>query len=91
VNPNEIAEGYDEGRILTEGIELAKRCASAVLMGQHDEMYYMLDEVEDPEVLHTAFIYAVTQWSHAMDVFLEEGQWAQWLINKEMSSYDSGE
>lgn len=81
---------HDEGRILEEGIELAKRCASALLLNQQNEMYDMLDEVEDPEVLHTALIYATTQWSHAMAVFMEEGEWAQWLITKELEAYDSG-
>ena len=78
----------NEGLILQEGIELAKRCASAILLGHHNEMYDMLDEVDDEDVLHTAFIYATTQWSHAMHVFMEEGEWAQWLIDKEMEAYD---
>lgn len=81
--------GEDEGRILQDGIDLAKRCASAIMMGHHNEMYDMLDDVEDPDVLHTAFIYASTQWSHAMAVFMEEGEWAQWLLSKEIE-HDRG-
>lgn len=56
----------DEGRILEEGISLAKSCASAQLMNDQNAIYELLEQVADPEVIHTAFIYAITQWSHAM-------------------------
>lgn len=80
----------DEGRILEEGISLAKSCASAQLMNDQNAIYELLEQVADPEVIHTAFIYAITQWSHAMEIFMEEGEWAQWLIDKELEEYDSG-
>jgi len=78
----------DEGLILQEGIELAKQCATALMMGDQNTVYDLLDAVEDPEVMHTAFIYATSQWSRAMEIFMGEGEWAQWLINKELQEYD---
>jgi len=79
----------DEGQILEEGIALAKACASAIMMGDPNVVYDLLDAVDEPEVLHTAFIYSVTQWSHALEVFMEEGEWAQWLLSKELEDDQS--
>lgn len=85
-----MPESLDEGQILRAGIDLARSCASASMMGELDAMYDMIEEA-DPEVLHTAFLYAVTHWGEALSTFLQEGEWARWLITEEIETYDQGD
>ena len=80
----------DEGQILQDGLDLAAQCATAMMLDDRTLVYDLLDTVNDPKVLHTAFIYAITQWAHAMEVFMEEGEWAQWLLSKELQHDDQG-